>query len=271
MSRPGRWPNCAYRRTNCGKKMSACEPSWKPAGPNDRESLLAPFLLPVQARAKRQLYWMISTSRQMMSYHPAVLPARAVHHPRTPWKPTQEKGRPAGPAYPSVFQGIGHGGNPSKTNNRPCPLNNMWPTQPGASQGQFHPYTHLSEPASLLKWYLHPPSGDHRINSPPPPPPPPPRGFSIPPFAMYDGSSDPYDHMLHYNQAMILSAGDDRLLCKVFPASLKGPSLAWFYKLPSGSINTISELWAVFVSQYLCSIIQKGNISSLQSILKREE
>ena len=27
----------------------------------------------------------------------------------------------------------------------------------------------------------------------------PPRGFSIPPFAMYDGSSDPYDHMLHYN------------------------------------------------------------------------
>ena len=40
---------------------------------------------------------------------------------------------------------------------------------------------------------------------------------------MYDGSSDPYDHMLHFNQAMILNAGDDRLLCKVFPASLKGP------------------------------------------------
>ena len=70
----------------------------------------------------------------------------------------------------------------------------------------------------------------------------PPRGFSLPPFAMYDGSSDPYDHMLHYNQAMILSAGDDRLLCKVFPASLKGPALAWFHKLPSGSINTFSKL-----------------------------
>ena len=35
---------------------------------------------------------------------------------------------------------------------------------------------------------------------------------------MYDGSSDPYDHMLHFNQAMILNAGDDRLLCKVFSA-----------------------------------------------------
>ena len=54
----------------------------------------------------------------------------------------------------------------------------------------------------------------------------PPRGFVIPLFAMYDGSSDSYDHMLHFNQAMILSAGNDRLLCKVFPAILKGPALA---------------------------------------------
>ena len=53
----------------------------------------------------------------------------------------------------------------------------------------------------------------------------PPRGFVIPYFAMYDGSSDPCDHMLHFNQAMILNAGDDRLLCKVFLASLKGSAL----------------------------------------------
>ena len=70
----------------------------------------------------------------------------------------------------------------------------------------------------------------------------PPRGFSIPPFAMYDVSSDLYDHMLHYNHTMILSAGDDRLLCKVFLASLKDPALAWFYKLPRGLINTFGEL-----------------------------
>ena len=99
----------------------------------------------------------------------------------------------------------------------------------------------------------------------------PPRGFSISPFAMYDGSTDPYDHMLHYDQAMILSVGDDRLLCKVFPASLRGPALAWFHKLPRGSINTFGELWAAFVSQYLCSVRQKGNIGSLQAILKRED
>ena len=88
---------------------------------------------------------------------------------------------------------------------------------------------------------------------------------------MYDGSSDPYAHMLHYNQAMILNAGDDRLLCKVFPANLKGSALAWFHKLLRGSINTFDKLWAAFVSQYMCSVRQKWNISSLQSILKRED
>ena len=61
------------------------------------------------------------------------------------------------------------------------------------------------------------------------------RGVVIPSFSMYDGSFDPYDHMLHFNQAMILNAGDDRLLSKVFPASLKG--LPWL-----GSANSHKDL-----------------------------
>ena len=82
----------------------------------------------------------------------------------------------------------------------------------------------------------------------------PPRGFVLPSFSMYDGSSNPYDHMLHFNQVMILNAGDNRLLCKVFPTSLKGPTLTWFHKLPQRSINTFNELWTEFVSQCLCSV-----------------
>ena len=34
----------------------------------------------------------------------------------------------------------------------------------------------------------------------------PPRGFSMLTFAMFDGSIDPYDHMLHFNQVMTLNA-----------------------------------------------------------------
>ena len=57
--------------------------------------------------------------------------------------------------------------------------------------------------------------------------------------------------MLHYNQAMILNAGNDRLLCKVFPAGLRGPALAWFHKLPRNSINSFNDLWAAFTSLLL--------------------
>ena len=75
----------------------------------------------------------------------------------------------------------------------------------------------------------------------------PPHGFFIPSFTMFDGSIDPYDHMLHYNQAMTLSADNDRLLCKVFSTSLQGPALALFHKLPCRSINSFNELWDALV------------------------
>ena len=57
-----------------------------------------------------------------------------------------------------------------------------------------------------------------------------PCGFSIQAFTTFDGSTDPYDQMLHYNQAMTLKVGNDHLLCKVFLASLRGLVLAWFHK-----------------------------------------
>ena len=98
----------------------------------------------------------------------------------------------------------------------------------------------------------------------------PPRGFAIPAFATFNGSTDPYDHMLHYNQAMILNVGNDRLLCKVFPIGLRGFTLPWFHKLPCNLINSFNELWVAFILQYLCSVRQKRNISPLQTILKQE-
>ena len=82
----------------------------------------------------------------------------------------------------------------------------------------------------------------------------PPCGFVIPAFATFDGSVDPYDHMLHYNQKMILNADNNMKLCKVFPASLRGPALSWFHKLPSNSINSFNELWTTFVWQNLYSV-----------------
>ena len=137
---------------------------------------------------------------------------------------------------------------PDQVGGFPLPVPSMYPPFGVVPTPQMFFSSAVRGPQDMLST----PLGQHILDYDPP------RGFSIPPFAMYNGSSDPYngssdpyDHMLHYNQAMILNAGDDRLLCKVFPASLKGLVLAWFHKLPRGSINTIGELWATFVSQYL--------------------
>nr|CAN78889.1 hypothetical protein VITISV_029416 [Vitis vinifera] len=47
----------------------------------------------------------------------------------------------------------------------------------------------------------------------------PPRGFLVLKFTMYDGTSDSFDHLLHYRQLMTLDIGNDVLFCKVFSAN----------------------------------------------------
>ena len=65
----------------------------------------------------------------------------------------------------------------------------------------------------------------------------PPREFLVPNFTMYEGTSDLFDHLLHYQQLMTLEIGNDILLCNVFLASLHGLTLSWFHCLPQNSIN----------------------------------
>nr|CAN68057.1 hypothetical protein VITISV_020837 [Vitis vinifera] len=94
----------------------------------------------------------------------------------------------------------------------------------------------------------------------------PPRGFLVPKFSTYDGSTYPFDHIMHYRQLMTLDIGNDALLCKVFPASLQGQTLSWFHRLPPNSVDNFRNLSEAFVGQYLCSARHKQNISTLQNI-----
>ncbi|RVW50251.1 hypothetical protein CK203_110212 [Vitis vinifera] len=98
----------------------------------------------------------------------------------------------------------------------------------------------------------------------------PPRGFLVPKFSTYDGTNDPFDHIMHYRQLMTLDIGNDALLCKVFPASLQGQALSWFHRLPPNSVYNFRDLSEAFVGQYLCSARHKQNISTLQNIKMRD-
>ena len=97
------------------------------------------------------------------------------------------------------------------------------------------------------------------------------RRFMVPKFMTYDGTSDPFDHIMHYRQLMTLDIRNDALLCKVFPTSLHNQALSWFHRLPKNSMNNFLDLSkACFVGHYLCSARHKQNISTLQNLKMQE-
>lgn len=92
------------------------------------------------------------------------------------------------------------------------------------------------------------------------------REFMVLKFSTYDGTTDLFDHIMHYRQLMTLDIKNDALLCKVFLASLHDQALSWFHRLPVNSLNNFRDLSEAFVGQYLCSALHKQNISTLQNI-----
>ena len=119
--------------------MSVREPNWKPARSGSRGNLPVCSLLPYPAKVKRSLRRTMLIYWRMMSHPPAIPHSCAVHHPRTPCKPTREKGHLADPTDPSVLQDVECKGNPAGINDRHHQLTNMCMTGLGASPtGAIH-------------------------------------------------------------------------------------------------------------------------------------
>ena len=98
----------------------------------------------------------------------------------------------------------------------------------------------------------------------------PPRGFMVLKFTTYDGTSDPFDHIMHYRQLMTLDIGNDVLLCKAFQASLHGHAFLRFHHLLKNSVNNFQDLSKAFVGHYQCSAQHKQDKSILQNIKIQE-
>ena len=62
--------------------------------------------------------------------------------------------------------------------------------------------------------------------------------FTQPTFTMYNGQTDPVEHVSHFNQRMVVHSKNEALMCKVFPSSLGPVAMRWFDGLVAGSINS---------------------------------
>ena len=78
-----------------------------------------------------------------------------------------------------------------------------------------------------------------------------PQKFHQPTFAIYNGRSDPVEHVSQFNQRMAVHSKDEALMCKVFPSSLAPVAMRWFDGLRANSINSFKELTQTFGSCFV--------------------
>ena len=78
-----------------------------------------------------------------------------------------------------------------------------------------------------------------------------PRRFHQPTFTIYNGRTDPVEHVSHFNQRMTVYSKDETLMCKMFPSSLGPVAMRWFDGLRIDSINSFKELTRAFDSRFI--------------------
>ena len=97
-----------------------------------------------------------------------------------------------------------------------------------------------------------------------------PRRFYQPTFAMYNGRTDPVEHVSQFKQKMTVYSQDETLTCRVFPFSLGPMPMRWFDGLKTSSISSFKKLIQSFCSRFItCSRVPQP-LDSLLSMSMRE-
>ena len=69
-----------------------------------------------------------------------------------------------------------------------------------------------------------------------------PRRFHQPTFSLYNGRTNPVEHISHFSQKLAVHSKDEALMCKIFPSSLGPMAMRWFNGLKANSINSFKKL-----------------------------
>ena len=81
-----------------------------------------------------------------------------------------------------------------------------------------------------------------------------PRRFHQPTVTIYNGRTDPVEHVSHFSQRMAVHSKDEALMCKVFPSSLGLVAMRWFNGLKANSIDSFKKLTRAFGVHFItCS------------------
>ncbi|XP_050259060.1 uncharacterized protein LOC126704065 [Quercus robur] len=93
-----------------------------------------------------------------------------------------------------------------------------------------------------------------------------PRRFHQPIFTIYNGRTDPVEHVSHFSQRMAIHSKDEALMCKVFPSSLGPVAMRWFNGLGTNSIDSFKKLTRAFGARFITYSRVSRPLGSLLSI-----
>ena len=78
-----------------------------------------------------------------------------------------------------------------------------------------------------------------------------PRRFQQPTFTIYNGNTDPVEHVSQFNQNMAVHSKNKALMCKVFPSNLGPVAMRWFNGLKANSVDSYRKLTQAFGSRFV--------------------
>ena len=97
-----------------------------------------------------------------------------------------------------------------------------------------------------------------------------PRRSHQPTITLYNGRTDPIEHVSHFSQRMTIYSKDEALMCKVFPSSLGPVAMRWFNSLRANSIESFKKLTRAFSARFItCSRVHRP-LGSLLSMSMQE-
>ena len=97
-----------------------------------------------------------------------------------------------------------------------------------------------------------------------------PERFKLPAIKVYDGKSDPQDHLDHFNDFIELHLVSNLAKCRVFDVTLTRGAKKWFRSIPAGSITSWQQLSTSFLRHFQATrkiaipLVHLGNLKQKQ-------